>query len=333
MYKKILITVIILFLISCSKSKLKINCDNNSVSRQLLDSINLPNNGFLKMSLINLKLLKSNDIFLTCTASLKLQNTLNSRNDLIIPVKYKIFIKKVAFGVDSSKLFINGENTIKYLKWKNELDNYVAQLGDYQKTPYGSLYVLKDNFKQSLYFDGNLVKPEIRNNLILIEKNYLINDSYVFLIGSYNNATIDKITDNNFLIEIDKKSYSITQPFSYQVNGIQQKENSLYIIGSLKSKTYAEKDDFPIYYFHNGVLKTIKSTKPESYYQEKFAKLNSENIINQAIDENCYDSTSQRLILDQNCNYGDKYCYEFKYITDLDKNSVSYKTLEVSCSN
>ena len=328
-----LILFLIFILVSCSKNQLKLSCYDASIKKELLNNIDLPLNGFFYYSLSNLKLIKSNNSYFTCSASLKFQSILNSNNILIIPVNYKVYKIYSINNKDISNLYINGDNTLKYLKWINELNLYVAHLGDYQKTPYGSLFVLKDNFKQGLYFNGELVNPAINNNTVSIEKNYLINNGYIFIIGSYSNAVIDQNLDNNYLVYINKNTFYVSPAFSYKEKGISQRNNILYIIGSLQSRPYAESDDFPIYSFENGVFKTIKKTKDDIYYQQKFSRLTSEDVVSQAINDNCYDVSSQKLTLDKNCNYAGKYCYEFKYINDVNKNNDYYKSLEQSCSN
>lgn len=330
----IYIIFIIFVLSSCSKDNNTLDCNNNSVKSQLLSQLE-SNNAvqYYSSSIIDVTTgFKSNESML-CMANIKLQSNLDSNIRLTIPVKYNLYVPKSVFQNSISDLAILSNDRIKLNGWIDNVNLLAQQLGDYQTTPFGAIYVMNESNMQYLYFNGNAIVPEVSNNSVKIEKEYVINQHYVYLIGSYTGGAIDADTRNNFLIDIESNSsYKMTRMFAYQANKVNLVNESIIIYGYNPGRPYAESNDFPIYSYFNGNLTVLQDVKPESYYLNKFAGMHPIDIINQAKNDLCFDNNNNLLDTSLSCKYGIKYCFEFKAIAESSDEDMYYKILKQSCN-
>lgn len=307
--------VLLIGLYGCSKNSEPLSCDSPSVQAALLNGANSSSPGYYSKSLINTKPMQKTDNALSCSASLSVQSNLDNKLILSIPVTYQVYQVNNKSESSTSSLNFTNENQAKLSAWLIQLNDLSKQLGDYQLTPLGAIYVMKESDQQVLYYNGQLVTPEISNTIISIEKTFTVNDKPVFLLGSYTGGTIDQDTRNSLLIEIESQGkYKVTRRFAYKLNGITQSEESLVINGVAPGRPYAESDDFPIYVYTNGDLTIQRDVKPDSYYQTKFANMTTKAIVDQAKADQCYDNANNLLDTSHICLYAMKYCFEYKAI-------------------
>jgi hypothetical protein len=328
--------LIVVFISGCSKESNTLDCNNYSVKSQLLsqlessDSVQYYSNNITNVTTAS----KSNESRL-CYANINFQSNLDNKIKLSIPVKYSLYVTKSLFQNSISDLSFAPSDKIKLDNWINTVNAMAQLLGDYQSTPYGAIYVMNESNLQYLYFNGSEIEPEVANNSIKIEKEFITdNDNYIYLIGSYTGGAIDADTRNNFLIDIESNgTYKMTRMFAYQPNKINLVGESILIYGYNPGRPYAESTDFPIYEYSYGDLAVIQDVKPESYYLNKFSTLKPIDIINQAKKELCYDNNKNLLDTSLGCKYGIKYCFEFKAIAESSNtDDINYKILKQSCN-
>lgn len=307
---------------ACSKHQQPLSCESKTVQFALLDA-NKNNTSapvYFSHNLSAFESMQNLDTSQTCSAILILQSNLNKENLLKLPVKYTVYRVNGTSLFSTSDLELDNASKAQMQSWLTNLNNFAGKLGDYQLTPYGALYVVKQSdIEQILYFNGKAVKPVISNYQINIEKNYTLGDKYIFLIGSYTGGTIDMDTKNNSLIQIDAQGrYKLTQAFAYRSEAgiIQNKDTSLYINGIDPGRPYVESADFPVYVYESGVLNTRHASKSDSYYMAKFSSMLPKNIIDLAKHDNCFDAEGNQVDVSHACGYAAKYCFMYKALAN-----------------
>ncbi|MDQ5920654.1 MAG: hypothetical protein QG673_710 [Pseudomonadota bacterium] len=322
----------------CTKHRKPLTCDNSAVTDYLLAVRSESSLVYCSKSLTDIKILQQQQKSLLCGGSLLIKSNLDNRRILSIPVTYTVYRVNQNIDANVSQFEFAYPDKIKVERWTAELNNLSKQLGDYQLSPNGAIYVLKESEQQTLYFNGQPIVPEISNTRVQIEKSYVIESNAVFLIGTYTGGSIDSDTRNNLLIQlVGNGGYKVTRPFAYQ-SIIQNNNESLVIKGVTPGRPYAESDDFPIYIYRKSSLEILRDIKPDSYYISKFANLTPQDIIIQSKHEQCFDTDNNMLSLSHTCSYGSKYCFEFGAIKeskkpdhDLDHDRY-YKILDKSCN-
>ena len=326
------IFVVVFFILSgCSRQNNTLTCDGQSTKNALLNHLDDATSlAYYTRELINIKILKKNDNYVFCSASLFVRSSLDNKLTTSVPVTYNVYAGSLeSRQLGTLKLNLTNEGSLKLNNWVASLNELAKHLGYYELTPNGALYVLKESEQQVLYFNGQKIIPEVSNSTINIEKRYVLDDKYVFLIGSYTGGTIDADTRNNMLIQIESNSkYTITRNFGYQ--NITLGHESLVISGIAPGRIYAESDDFPIYNYKDGELTIARDVKPESYYMVKFAAMKPIDIVNIAKADKCFDNISNLLDKSHVCKYAMKYCFMYEAIK-VNSDDRYYQILKKSC--
>ena len=323
---------ILLALSACSKHQEPLSCDSPSVQSAVLETQQTSGPIYYSRKLDKIKPEKKTDSMLSCKADLVLKSNLDNKRVLSLPVSYSVYSVDNKSQNSSSGINLSAEDKTKLNSWLTAMNASTKQLGDYQLTPGGALYVMKGDL-QVLYFNGKAVTPAVSNEILNIEKSYTLGSNSVFIIGSYSGGTIDSDTLNNILIQIDKDGkYIMTRKFAYQQNGIMQNGESLVINGIIPFRAYAESTDFPIYVYSNGILTTRSDVKPDSYYENKFSTMSATDIVNIAKTDQCFDSGANEIDGSHACQYATKYCFMFKAIKESEDNQ-DYTMLQRVCNN
>ena len=332
MRNKITPFFIILALSACSKHQEPLSCDSPSVQSAVLDTEKVTGPIYYSRKLDKITPEKKTDTMLSCKAELVLKSNLDSKHTLNLPVSYNVYKVDDKSQSSTSGINLTAEEKVKLNTWLEAMNTSTKQLGDYQLTPGGALYVMKGD-QQVLYFNGTHVSPPVSNEVINIEKSYTLGGNSVFIIGTYSGGTIDSDTMNNLLIQVDKNGkYIMTQKFAFQQNGIMQVGESLVINGVIPFRAYAESTDFPIYVYSNGVLTSRQDVKPDSYYENKFSTMTADDIVNIAKADQCFDAGVQEIDGSHACQYATKYCFMFKAIKESEDND-NYTMLQKVCNN
>ncbi len=321
---------------ACSKQQEQpLSCDSKTVVYSLLGTGKLSESTpvYFSRSLSNFQAQSNLDKSLSCSATLVLQSNLNQDNILKLPVKYIVYPVNNSSVSNTSDLKVDDASKSKMKNWLIQLNGLIRKLGDYQFTPYGALYVIKDNeMEQTLYFNGQLVNPNIHNYQVNIEKNYLLGNKYVFLIGSYSGGTMDIDTQNNRLIEIaPNKQYKVTPLFAYRSDGIVVNQQSLYINAFDPERPYVESTDLPVYKYESGNLIVVHNSKSYEDYQHKFSTMRPRDIINIAKADKCFDEEDKVLDVSHACGYGVKYCFMYKALKNPPHDEY-YQELSQACT-
>ena len=315
-------------LILSAKQREPLSCDAKPVQFALLNGSKFPASGpvYFSRTLSGFNVAQKKEDSLACTAQLILRSNLDNRNHLELQAYYTVQRVNNSSLSSTSNLQLDSAGQAKMQNWVAGINAYASQIGDYQLTRFGALYVLKQNdMEQVLYFNGKLVEPKIDNYQINIEKSYNLSDSYVFLIGSYSGGTIDMDTPNNRLIRIESGTrYQVSGLFAPVTNGIIQNGDTLHINAFEPGRPYVESADFPVYVFESGILKTLHQSKSDAYYQAKISTFTPLDIVNIAKADQCFDTTANQLDVSHACGYAAKYCFMFKAIKEssLDENYI-----------
>ena len=320
-----------LSLISCGRDE-PLKCDSNLVTTlDVLNSDKSPK--FYSQNITDTKVTQTTNNKLSCSANLNLISNLDNTK-IVLPVTYTVSRGDSKSSPITSSLSLQSTDQSILNKWLQSQAELTKSLGDYQLSPGGALFVIKESIEESLYFNGKPIVPEIHNQIVSIEKSYTLGTMSVFLVGSYTGGEIDADTPNNYLIEIDKSgTYKISTEFSYQVGGIIASNESLVINGVIQFRQYAESNDYPIYSYSNGELNTIRPIKPESYYVQKFSGLSSDDIVNIAKADQCFDNDNNQIDMTHKCAYGNKYCFMYKAINESQPNRNSLMLKNICESN
>lgn len=314
-YLSIIVTFFLFASISsCTRHDDPFSCDNPSVKDYLLTVSHESGLVYYSKSLTGIKLINKQAQSMSCSALLSIKSNLDNHRVLSVPVTYVVYKVTNNHESNTSGLQLKASDRVLLDKWISSLNDFSNQLGDYQLTVNGAVYVLKESDWQTLYFNGEPLTPEISNTQIHIEKSYVLESQPVLLIGSYTGGSIDADTHNNILVQLaTNNNYKVTRPFAYQ--SIIENGESLIINGIAPGRPYAEIGDNPIYTYSQGNLLIKQDVKPESYYLTKFAHLTPKQIVDEAKQEQCFDNENNLLDLSHTCRYGVKYCFKFRALT------------------
>ncbi|MBP9743207.1 MAG: hypothetical protein KBD37_07615 [Burkholderiales bacterium] len=313
----------------CTRHDDPFSCNNRAVIDYLITAHSESGPVYYSKSLTGIKLIHKEAQSMSCSAIFSIKSNLDNHRVLSVPVTYMVYKVNNNHESNTSGLKIGAANLVLVDKWITSLNNFSTQLGDYQLTVNGAIYVLKESDQQTLYFNGEPITPEISNTQIHIEKSYVLESQPVLLIGSYTGGSIDADTHNNILVRLaPNNNYQVTQPFAYQ--SIIQNGESLIINGIAPGRPYAEIGDNPVYIYSGGRLLIKQDVKPESYYLTKFAHLTPKQIVDEAKQEQCFDNENNLLDISHTCRYASKYCFKFRALKESGEDQY-YNILKQSC--
>ncbi len=190
------------------------------------------------------------------------------------------------------------------------------------------LFIKQDNnVSQSLNYNGNqMVTNLISNDNVKIEKEFDLDGSKVFLIGSYTGGTIDNTTKNHYLLSISPTNQVVlTNAFAYR-GDIQQKNDSLFLHLYDPEQVYQSDNDIPLIEYKPSGFVDLESNS----LIPKYNKLTAKSIVDMAIHDGCYDPKYKVFDLSNSCDQALKYCKLFKQLKNPVRDSY-YQILQQTC--
>lgn len=233
--------------------------------------------------------------------------------------------------ITSDKLKLNtasssSSSTIAHIQPKTPTNMLEAgihtQLGVLQSIKKGTEYTILLNKRQ---LDVHAVS---RINLV---KAFLVKKfpvSAQVLLLSYNQGG-NQCNIQYQILQLNKKTYNLTPVFGSCLNlqTISQASNKL-IIQMPQNNPYLGDDVLITYKYYNDKIHIASPSTPQQLRQ-KYAKLDAQQILQNAINDKCY--VNGVFLFDNACNNGQKYCTMFKHLTNHTKNHA-YKILQDFCN-
>lgn len=208
-------------------------CDNTILTEKLSEFINTnlyPDNKLVSESIVISSTSKPALSKLVCRAEITLTHVIYPES-LVFSYKYKVPESNNVDLITWKKFPI--EQRKQFKQWKNTISSIIS----YQKTKFGSLYIMQHNSNnrkssyQNLYLGNLAIQLDTKSKFstITIDRKYLLNSQEIFLLSAYYNSPVDKNIDHNYLIKLNSESsITITPAFSYAKITSSKNELNIY---------------------------------------------------------------------------------------------------------
>lgn len=196
--------------------------------------------------------------------------------------------------------------------------------------PYGELSAIYNPAtKHYSLFLNQLPFAQIDNPVIIYA--FILSNQKIVIIFDAETIGDDKIYT---LLEISNNSQRVIKEvgnYEALIDASLNKTQTCVILKFIDSRKYSDDSDYQVYRYcgtGNNITK-IMDVKPDSYYHNKFSELSAQDVLTLAQSESCYSSSDNKLILNQRCDYGIKYCYMLKLIQR--SSDINYQRLAELC--
>lgn len=320
----------IIILAGCSQTAVT-DCNDKVILNQLVWQLQ-PKDPLITKTISSIELINNHqNQLLSCKARLNYHHKI-LKNTLVVDYQYQIDRNgKLVQPLLSTK------NQIQFNQWYKKL----PQVINYQKSQYGVIAIIQPatpekndhNQAQQLIFNDNIL--QLSNNhdysTITLDHKFILAHHEVFIISAYLNHDQDQNINHNYILEIRSESQvAISQSFTYQESSLHQVGDSLIFNGTSLNHPYAESLDYSQYKYQLLELTKVKSAPPDSYYRQKFAKMNAEGILRQVKADGCLNG--DQFYLSDICSKKKiTYCFQFKSIP-VESRNQAYSLLHEMCN-
>ena len=296
--------------VACTKS-VAINCNDEIIQSQITQYVGLLiNNQFITPKIITIKSLTSNlDDKKSCSTEIEYHHQIFQITNL--KQKYQYLVNN---ELQITKFITTTTQINQLKKWSAQQ----ATISDWEKTDTGILAVIQtprngDNLifnHQKIKFPGKMTLT----NITILQK-FQIESQDIFLLAVNPIGTQDNdLPRNYFLSIIQSGKPRLSQGFDYKNNSARADESGISFNG-INQLSFAEVNDLPSYRYTKNKLIKVSNSKPLAYYQKKFAKYTSVQILKQIKNDGCLNG--DQFYLSDICSYKiNSYCFEYHSITN-----------------
>lgn len=248
---------------------------------------------------------------------------------------------KISYAVKQNDLILsNLENAYSGLAFESSqeinlslttptVNHTFSLLNNIFYTPLGQIYALysKTNKNYTVYLNQSPIlqieNPTliyafslVNGHIVMVFKEIPIGKNYAYSIldiSQNGHHMINEVGNFERLISANLDTYN---------NCIEMKFED--------ARHYSDENDYQVYqYCGNAIVTKAFDVKPDTYYLEKYAKFNAQQIYNLAKHDACFNDNNS-IILNRSCSYGIKYCYIFKNIA-VESNNKYYEIMKKAC--
>lgn len=202
---------------------------------------------------------------------------------------------------------------------------------------FGKLAVVDESsslFKDMYFNNKHIVFPQ--NYFSIFSLLYKIRSpNYItYIIYAGTGGTLDNDTNKNcyFLNILSKNKYSLSNLTYCPIlkDGVTVKDDKI-LVKYANVAPYSDPNDIGLLQYYKQKIKIIKPTFNDSFYNDKFADYTTEEVVEEAKKDGCFDSPSNLINISHVCHYGQKYCFKFKSI-NAPMHDKYYDILNKSCT-